>query len=240
MVNHQKWLVAQEIEKRHWIRNRSKYVSEDFKMTLLLRAEQNEKWISQFIELKDSSKIMEIGGAAEPLIDFFNKGMLLSLDPLNNFYLERFQNLFNPKVRRIQATAEDIPFDSRLFDLIIIYNVLDHTQNPSKAISEISRCLRSGGVLALSVDTFPTYWLWGRRLFPLLGGQDHLLHPHSFSAKKACKLIKSEGFDILEAKLDLFIPKRQRNHPVPPMRQKAYSLLNYRRQRIFIIAKKSR
>ena len=239
MISHQKWAIAQENEKKCWIRNRKRYLSDDFKMKLRLNAEQNEKWFSQFVKLDENSKIMEIGGAAEPIIDFFNKGELVSLDPLNHVYLEQFSSLFNPKVKRIQAPAEDIPFDNQFFDLIIIYNVLDHTQNPTKIISEIFRCLKSQGMLALSVDTFPIYWVWGRRFFPLLGGHDHILHPHSFSVGKVFRLIKRKGFNILEAKLDLFIPKRQRNHEIGPIRQKAYSLLNYRRQRIFVIAKKS-
>jgi SAM-dependent methyltransferase len=239
MIDHQSWSTTQEYEKKHWLKNGKRYLSDDVKMKLRLKAEQNEKWVSQFIELEENSRIMEIGGAAEPIIDFFNKGMLVSLDPLNNFYSVQFQSLFNPKVRRIQGTAEDIPFDSRFFDLIIMYNVLDHTQDPSNVISETSRCIRNQGVLAFSVDTFPIYWVWGRRLFPLLGGHDHLLHPHSFSMGKVFRLLRREGFDILEAKLDLFIPERQINHAVGPIRRKTYSLLNYRRQRIVIMAKKA-
>lgn len=238
MISHQKWSLVQQNEKKSWMANRKKYIADDFKMKLRLRAEQHEKWISQFIQLNQNSKIMEIGGAAEPIIDFFTKGMLVSLDPLNNFYLEQFSHLFNSRLTRIQATAEEIPFDSQFFDLIIIYNVLDHTQNPSKVISEIFRCLKSEGALVLSVDTFPVYWVWGRKFFPLLGGHDHLLHPHSFSVGKVLRLIKRMGFNILEAKLDLFIPKKEKNNRTGSIRQKVYSLLNYKRQRIFIIAKK--
>jgi SAM-dependent methyltransferase len=166
-----------------------------------LKAELNERWISQFIELTENSQVLEIGGAGEPIIDFFSKGRLTSLDPLNDFYSEQFPNLLNPEVRRVTAAAEDIPFGDQFFDLIMVHNVLDHTRNPSKVICETSRCLKTDGIMALSVNTFPICWVWGRKFLPLLGGQDHLLHPHSFSVGKVLKMIRRTGFEILQAKL---------------------------------------
>lgn len=239
MIDQSKWVVAQANEKEHWIKNRERYTSDDFRMKLRLKAEQNERWISQFIELTEDSRIMEIGGAGEPIIDFFSRGRLTSLDPLNDFYSEQFPYLLNAKVRRVTATAEDIPFDDQYFDLIVVHNVLDHTQNPSQVICELSRCLKAEGILALSVNTFPIHWVWGRKFFPLLGGRDHLLHPHSFSAGRVLRVVKGSGFEILEAKLDLLIPRKWEDQRISPIRRRAYSLLNYRRQRVSIIAGKS-
>lgn len=238
MIEHGKWAVAQTGEKKHWIKNRRRYVSDDFKTKLRLKAEQNERWINQFIELREDSQILEIGGAAEPIIDFLSKGELTSLDPLNVFYLEQFPSLLNPKVRRVRATAEDIPFTDHFFDLIMIHNVLDHTRDPSLVTGELSRCLKADGILALSVDTFPLFWVWGRKLFPLLGGRDHLLHPHSFSVGKVLRLLRDRRFEIVEAKLDLFMPGQREGNGTGRTRQRVYRLLNYRRQRLFIIARK--
>ncbi|UCB53416.1 MAG: class I SAM-dependent methyltransferase [Candidatus Zixiibacteriota bacterium] len=238
MIDQGKWAVAQANEKKHWVRNRERYASDQAKRTLRLKAERSERWISQFVELKDDSRIMEIGGAGEPVIDFFSKGSLTSLDPLNDFYSEQFSNLLNPDVRRIKAAAEDIPFGDRFFDLIMVHNVLDHTRDPSKVICETSRCLKTGGIMVLSVNTFPIYWAWGRKFLPLLGAQDHLLHPHSFSVGKVLRMIRRTGFEILEAKLDLFVPRRWEDQRISPMRRRVYSLLNYRRQRVSIIAGK--
>jgi SAM-dependent methyltransferase len=239
MIEHSRWAVAQAGEKKHWIKNRHRYVSDAFKTKLRLKAEQNERWISQFIELRGDSQIMEIGGAAEPIIDFFSQGRLTSLDPLNDFYLEQFPGLVNPKVRRVKATAEDIPFTDHFFDLIMIHNVLDHTRNPSLVTGELSRCLKADGILDLSVDTFPLFWVWGRKLLPLLGGRDHLLHPHSFSVGKVLGLLRDGGFKIVEAKLDLFIPGKREENGTGRTRQSVYRLLNYRRQRLSISARKS-
>ena len=239
MIDQSKWAIAQAHEKEHWVKNHERYASDDFRMKQRLKAEQNERWISQFIELREDSRILEIGGAGEPIIDFFSRGRLTSLDPLNDFYSEQFPNLLDPKVRRVSAAAEDIPFEDRFFDLIMIHNVLDHTRNPSQVMRELSRCLRVGGILVLSVNTFPVCWVWGRKLFPLLGGRDHLLHPHSFSVGKVFRDLRRAGFETLDAKLDLFVPEKWEDQKTGRMRRKAYSLLNYRRQRVSVIAGKS-
>lgn len=239
MIDQSKWAVAQAHEKEHWVKNHERYTSDDFRMKQRLKAEQNERWISGFIELREDSRILEIGGAGEPMIDFFSRGRLTSLDPLNDFYSEQFPNLLDPKVRRVCATAEDIPFEDQFFDLIMTHNVLDHTQNPSQVMRELSRCLKDDGILAFSVNTFPVCWVWGRKLFPLLGGRDHLLHPHSFSAGKVFRELRRESFEILEAKLDLFVTRKREDQGIGRMRRKVYSLMNYRRQRVSVIAGKS-
>ena len=239
MIDQSKWAIAQAHEKEHWVKNHERYASDDFRMKQRLKAEQNERWISQFIELREDSRILEIGGAGEPIIDFFSRGRLTSLDPLNGFYSEQFPNLFDPKVRRVSSTAEDIPFEDQFFDLIMIHNVLDHTQNPCQVMRELSRCLKVGGILALSVNTFPVHWVWGRKLFPLLGGRDHLLHPHSFSVGKVFRELRRASFEILKAKLDLFVPRKREDQKTGRTRRGVYSLLNYRRQRVSVIAGKS-
>lgn len=238
MIDHSKWAVAQAHEKEHWTRNGGRYTSDRSKRILRLRAERSERWIRQFIELRDDSRILEIGGAGQPAIDFFGKGIRTSLDPLNDFYSEQFPNLLDPKVRRVSATAEDIPFEDRFFDLIMIHNVLDHTRNPSQVMRELSRCLKDDGILSLSVTTFPVYWAWGRRLFPLLGGRDHLLHPHSFSVGKVLRELRGMGFEILEAKLDLFVPESRDDQRIGTIKRRVYSFLNYKRERVSVIAGK--
>jgi ubiquinone/menaquinone biosynthesis C-methylase UbiE len=240
MIDQSKWAIAQAHEKEHWVKNHERYASDDFRMKQRLKAEQNERWISQFIELREDSRILEIGGAGEPIIDFFSRGRRTSLDPLNDFYSEQFPNLLDPTVRRVSATAEDIPFEDQFFDLIMIHNVLDHTRNPSQVLGELSRCLNVGGILAFSVNTFPVHWVWGRRLFPLLGGRDHLLHPHSFSVGRVFSQLKRAGFKILEAKLDLFVPRNWQDQKIGRVRRRLYSLSNYRRRRVSVIAGKSK
>ena len=53
------------------------------------------------------------------------------------------------------ADVTDLPFLDQSFDVIICSEVLEHVQEDGDAIAEISRVLKHGGILAVSV---PRYW----------------------------------------------------------------------------------
>ncbi|ATG48464.1 hypothetical protein CEW89_13350 [Celeribacter ethanolicus] len=46
----------------------------------------------------------------------------------------------------VKASVEDMPFEQDTFDFSCSFNVLEHVTRPEKAISEIARVLRPGGV----------------------------------------------------------------------------------------------
>lgn len=91
-----------------------------------------------------------------------------------------------------QGVAEQLPFENDSFDVIRAWHVIEHTHSPSKAISEMSRVLRSDGHLLISV---PNYSSTQRRVlsgcWPHLDVPRHLQHftPESFK-----QILSKEGF----------------------------------------------
>jgi len=62
------------------------------------------------------------------------------------------KNMFQTsKEKFIDADIKDLPFDDASIDTIILTQVLEHIDEPYKAISEVSRILKKDGVLILSV-----------------------------------------------------------------------------------------
>ena len=53
-------------------------------------------------------------------------------------------------------------FPDRYFDLVTLYNVLEHTHNPQESLKEIRRILKDGGFLAIQV---PNINSWQLRIF---------------------------------------------------------------------------
>ena len=51
----------------------------------------------------------------------------------------------------VAASVCDLPFPSGTFDVVISSEVIEHTNDPARAVSEMSRVLRPGGRLALTV-----------------------------------------------------------------------------------------
>lgn len=52
---------------------------------------------------------------------------------------------------RVAASVCDLPFASGTFDIVISSEVIEHTPDPARAVREMSRVLRPGGRLALTV-----------------------------------------------------------------------------------------
>lgn len=54
-------------------------------------------------------------------------------------------------VRPVQAMGEDLPFGEGSFDCVLIVTALPFVRDPSRALAEAGRVLRSGGALALGI-----------------------------------------------------------------------------------------
>lgn len=60
----------------------------------------------------------------------------------------------------VRATANALPFRDESFDLICLFDVVEHLQDDRGAIDEVLRVLRPGGTLLISVPAHP--WLFSR------------------------------------------------------------------------------
>ncbi|MCK4732831.1 MAG: class I SAM-dependent methyltransferase [Methanophagales archaeon] len=72
-----------------------------------------------------------------------------------------------PKVKFIEATAEDIPFNSDFFDLIVNNFAFHHFTDKEAALEEITRVLKVGGYLKIwNIDPYGMQNWWIYRYFP--------------------------------------------------------------------------
>lgn len=67
-------------------------------------------------------------------------------------YLDQARKL-KPNNEYILASVENMPFENNFFDKIIFTHVLEHLENPEKALSEIYRVLKKGRRMYLEVPT---------------------------------------------------------------------------------------
>lgn len=56
--------------------------------------------------------------------------------------------------KKLVADACNMPFSVATFDVIVAFDVLEHIEHDAKAVAEIYRCLKPGGVLVFSVPAF--------------------------------------------------------------------------------------
>ena len=110
------------------------------KLTLKDQAPDCEIYINKSIykleEIVANKKVADIGcgyGRNKRLVESLG-GEWIGVEP------------FEGGAHTVVANAEDLPFDNASFDVVIMDAVLEHIPDVSKAITEVARILKSGGV----------------------------------------------------------------------------------------------
>lgn len=108
-------------------------------------------------------------------------------------------------------TAEEMSFESEQFDVVTLFNVIEHAPNPRDTLRSISRVLKSEGLLVLETptDDFPAKYLM-RFLYRTSGGTcvapvrfffgsgKNGEHVYRFSRKTITRLLMLTGFQIAQ------------------------------------------
>ncbi len=112
----------------------------------------------------------------------------------------------------IRADVESLPFKSGSFDLVTCFAVLEHLLRPDKALREVYRVLKPGGVV---VATTPNTSLTATLIVHVLGREPLETHPSATSPNGWIERFARAGFSQIEAKPFLLLP-------VPPTLFKRY------------------
>lgn len=68
----------------------------------------------------------------------------------------------NPALTASVSVGEYLPYADRFFDIVVAADTLEHTFSPERAIGEIARVLKVGGVFVASFPTPNSLRTWGR------------------------------------------------------------------------------
>jgi ubiquinone/menaquinone biosynthesis C-methylase UbiE len=93
-----------------------------------------------------------------------------------------------------RGSAYALPFPDATFDCVIISEVLEHLHQDQRALAEMSRVLKPGGVLAASVPREgpeAICWALSKRYRNTPGG-----HVRIYRRKKLRKMLSDAGYDV--------------------------------------------
>lgn len=149
------------------------------------RAAVLDAWLGLW-KTPEHRRVLEIGGAGLPLVESLKSyEERHAIDPLMDDYVRLFRNApGEPRVVRRCGRAEELPYPTQHFDTVVMLNVLDHVQEPARALAEVRRVLRKDiGLFLFSCDTYSRLWLTLRALRIALRGRrrNDILHPHHFT-----------------------------------------------------------
>jgi 2-polyprenyl-3-methyl-5-hydroxy-6-metoxy-1,4-benzoquinol methylase len=98
--------------------------------------------------------ILDIGCVSNPLL-FNLAGMgYLNLNGID-LHLPRESIYIHPQIRYIEADLTQTPYKDGQFDCITSLSVIEHGVDPESYFKEMSRILKSGGIIITSTDYWP-------------------------------------------------------------------------------------
>ena len=108
------------------------------------------KAIFKAIDIRRDDCIIEIGCGAGNVIEKASPCKLFGVD-ISSSVLRKARQRLNEKVHLFQADAQYLPCKDKSFTYIICSEVLEHLLDPSAAIKEMMRILKTQGAVVLSV-----------------------------------------------------------------------------------------
>lgn len=115
-------------------------------------------------------------------------------------------------IKYAQATSKDVtflygdayqlPFKNQTFDAVVCFDLLEHLEDPPKALRGIKRVLKPGGVFhsatPLEGSLFTVHgWLW--KLFRF-NPKEQIGHVQHFTLEQLLSLLRQEGFKPIKYK----------------------------------------
>ncbi|MBN1299258.1 MAG: class I SAM-dependent methyltransferase [Actinobacteria bacterium] len=141
---------------------------------------------------KPPGRLLDVGCAAGFFVNAAKKHGwdAAGVDPSNWLVKWGIENL---GVKLYAGTLKDIGFGDKEFDVLTIWDVLEHVPDPAKELQECYRVLKKGGIIVINYPDFGSILsrLAGRRWWFLLSN-----HLYYFTEKTIRKYLENSGFKV--------------------------------------------
>lgn len=115
------------------------------------------------LNLPAGADILEIGSGTGANLDLLAEfGNVVALEMRAEAIAlaqERCGNAARPVSMRQGTCPQDLPTLSQKFDLICLFDVLEHIEQDSESLAQLALLLKPAGTLMLTVPAYP--WMWG-------------------------------------------------------------------------------
>jgi ubiquinone/menaquinone biosynthesis C-methylase UbiE len=117
--------------------------------------------VRELIQKTEAQTLLEVGsGDGYVLKALSDLPVSLTGIEISEKRIERSRGLV-PQAEIVAGDARDMPFESQSFDLVVCSEVLEHVPEPERAIAEMKRVVRPGGLVIVTVPQ-ERNWQLGR------------------------------------------------------------------------------
>lgn len=113
---------------------------------LRFRSRGLEARLSPFLRLSARSRILQVGVTGQSELHHLRAGSRYAVEPLAGVLAAKGRLRHGP-VRWIAGRGEELPFADGYFDLILLPDVLEASEEPAAVLAEAARCLAPQGVI---------------------------------------------------------------------------------------------
>lgn len=126
------------------------------------------------------------GYMAADLKEHFPWNQFVACDLCEGGLYRSYKN--NPEIMHIQMNLKKIPFRDNSIDAAVCLNVLEHIGNDKRALKEIFRVMKCGGVVCFVVP-------YGKNLYDYY--DESIFHKRRYGKNELAKKVQSAGFQVI-------------------------------------------
>ncbi len=148
-------------------------------------------------KLGPESSVLDVGSGPVSVLHLFPAcKRMVAVDPLNDKYVGKYKRLSH--IEYVTSKAECLDFMDNAFDAVTCVNAIDHMDDYLKALEEMTRCLKPGGMLYLEYENTSPLSIF----FAKLGYKKPLddFHPILVQNKYVIEVLKKKNFKVLTIK----------------------------------------
>lgn len=174
-------------------KNPATFVS-DFQRAWML---EQMDFLEKPIEYWSDKTLVEFGPGPAGVVEYVSAKNKFAIEPLIEDYRSVFPHLENSDVIYYSCAAEDCSeIESKIADLSICFNVLDHTYDPQKVIDNLVRITKVGADVLFQLNVFGS-----ESEFQSKAGLHAELHPHSFTKQSLIELLERAGLSLVKSRI---------------------------------------
>lgn len=140
---------------------------------------------------KKGASVLDIGTAGGAFLEAATKYGFDAIGLEPSLYLTQEGNKRGLKI--VQGTIDNNPFEEKSFDMICLWDVIEHLVEPKEDLLKIKKLLKPDGILLINYPDIgtPLAKLFGRRFWWVIS-----VHLHHFDRKTIFKICELTGLEV--------------------------------------------